>query len=36
MSLKTQELWFIVGSQYLYGTEVLDTVAARAYVCRER
>ncbi|MCE5189369.1 MAG: L-arabinose isomerase [Eubacteriales bacterium] len=30
MSLKTQELWFIVGSQYLYGTEVLDTVAARA------
>lgn len=30
MSLKTQEIWFIVGSQYLYGTEVLDTVAARA------
>ena len=30
MSLKTKEFWFVVGSQYLYGTEVLDTVAARA------
>lgn len=24
------EFWFVVGSQFLYGTEVLDTVAARA------
>ena len=30
MGLKTQEFWFIVGSQYLYGTEVLNTVSARA------
>lgn len=29
MSLKTKEIWFIVGSQYLYGPKVLDTVAAR-------
>ena len=25
-----REFWFIVGSQFLYGTEVLETVAARA------
>ena len=25
-----QEFWFVVGSQFLYGPEVLDTVAARA------
>ena len=30
MSLKEKEFWFIVGSQRLYGPEVLETVAARA------
>lgn len=30
MSLKNYEFWFVVGSQFLYGQEVLDTVAARA------
>ena len=30
MSLKDYEFWFIVGSQYLYGPEVLQTVAERA------
>jgi len=30
MNLKEQEFWFIVGSQFLYGPEVLETVAARA------
>ncbi len=30
MSLKNYEFWFIVGSQFLYGPEVLDTVAERA------
>jgi L-arabinose isomerase len=29
MSLKTKEIWFIVGSQFLYGPKVLETVAAR-------
>ncbi|HWQ97883.1 MAG TPA: L-arabinose isomerase [Clostridia bacterium] len=29
MSLKTKEIWFIVGSQFLYGPNVLETVAAR-------
>lgn len=29
MSLKTKEIWFIVGSQFLYGPQVLQTVAAR-------
>ena len=24
------EFWFVVGSQFLYGEEVLETVAARA------
>ena len=28
--LKDFEFWFVVGSQFLYGPEVLDTVAARA------
>ncbi len=28
--LKDYEFWFVVGSQFLYGPEVLDTVAARA------
>lgn len=30
MSLEKYEFWFVVGSQFLYGSEVLDTVAARA------
>ncbi|MBQ7561486.1 MAG: L-arabinose isomerase [Synergistaceae bacterium] len=30
MNLKDFEFWLIVGSQYLYGPEVLDTVAKRA------
>ena len=29
MSLKTKEFWFIVGSQFLYGPQVLQTVDAR-------
>jgi len=28
--MKPYEFWFLVGSQFLYGTKVLDTVAARA------
>ena len=30
MGIKDYEFWFVVGSQYLYGPEVLETVAARA------
>ncbi len=30
MRLNENEFWFVVGSQSLYGAEVLDTVAARA------
>ena len=30
MRLKDYEFWFVVGSQFLYGPEVLETVAARA------
>lgn len=30
MSLKNYEFWFVVGSQFLYGPEVLETVTARA------
>ena len=30
MSLKNYEFWFVVGSQFLYGPEVLETVANRA------
>ena len=30
MDMKTKEFWFVVGSQFLYGPEVLDTVASRA------
>lgn len=30
MNLENYEFWFIVGSQFLYGPEVLDIVAARA------
>ncbi len=29
-TLKDYEFWFVVGSQFLYGPEVLDTVAKRA------
>ena len=28
--MKQREFWFVVGSQFLYGPEVLETVAARA------
>ena len=27
MSMKQYEFWFVVGSQFLYGPEVLETVA---------
>ncbi|MBQ8028287.1 MAG: L-arabinose isomerase [Clostridia bacterium] len=30
MSMKNYEFWFVVGSQFLYGDEVLETVAKRA------
>ncbi len=30
MAMKDYSFWFVVGSQFLYGPEVLDTVAARA------
>ena len=30
MKMKNYEFWFVVGSQFLYGPEVLDTVAERA------
>ncbi|MCH5191084.1 MAG: L-arabinose isomerase [Oscillospiraceae bacterium] len=30
MALKDYEFWFVVGSQFLYGPEVLETVAKRA------
>lgn len=30
MRLKAYEFWFVVGSQFLYGPEVLETVARRA------
>ena len=30
MRMKQYEFWFVVGSQFLYGPEVLETVAARA------
>lgn len=32
MSLKDYEFWFVVGSQFLYGPEVLETVAGRAQI----
>ena len=28
--MKQYEFWFVVGSQFLYGPEVLETVEARA------
>ncbi len=30
MQMKEYEFWFVVGSQFLYGPEVLEIVAARA------
>lgn len=30
MTMKNNEFWFVVGSQFLYGPEVLETVARRA------
>lgn len=36
MQMKNLEFWFVVGSQFLYGTEVLDTVAERAAEMAER
>ena len=30
MKLQEYEFWFLVGSQFLYGPEVLETVSARA------
>ena len=36
MSMKDHEFWFVVGSQFLYGPEVLDTVAARAAEMAEK
>ena len=30
MDMKNCEFWFVVGSQFLYGPEVLETVAQRA------
>lgn len=30
MQMKDYEFWFVVGSQFLYGPEVLKTVEARA------
>ena len=32
--MKDYEFWFVVGSQFLYGPEVLDTVAKRAAEAR--
>ena len=34
--LKDLEFWFVVGSQFLYGPEVLETVAARAQEMTDR
>ncbi len=34
--MKNREFWFIVGSQHLYGPEVLDTVAERAAEMAEK
>ncbi len=36
MEMKQYEFWFVVGSQFLYGPEVLDTVAKRAQEMAER
>ena len=34
--MKNREFWFVVGSQHLYGPEVLETVAARAEEMAEK
>ena len=34
--MNKMEFWFVVGSQTLYGDEVLDTVAARAAEMAEK
>ncbi len=34
--MKQYQFWFVVGSQFLYGPEVLDTVAARAAEMAEK
>ena len=36
MKLKDYEFWFVVGSQFLYGPEVLETVAERAAEMAEK
>ena len=36
MSMKNYEFWFVVGSQFLYGDEVLETVAKRAEEMAEK
>lgn len=36
LNLKEQEFWFVVGSQFLYGPDVLNTVAARAAEMAEK
>ena len=35
-TMKDYEFWFVVGSQFLYGPEVLETVAARAAEMTEK
>lgn len=35
MSIQQYEFWFVVGSQHLYGPQVLDTVAKRAHEMAE-
>ncbi|MCI9122300.1 MAG: L-arabinose isomerase, partial [Oscillibacter sp.] len=34
--MKQYQFWFVVGSQFLYGPEVLDTVARRAQEMAEK
>lgn len=34
--MKTKQFWFVVGSQHLYGPEVLETVASRAAEMAEK
>ena len=36
MAVQEYEFWFVVGSQFLYGPEVLETVAARAAEMTEK
>jgi len=36
MAMKDYEFWFVVGSQLLYGTEVLETIDARASEMAEK